>query len=144
VAYEVFERSGVRVGTPALTIAPGGRIFFNAASCRLLIETEIKTVVILWDKATNRIAVRAARTGEKNSYTVSFSRSHHSAVFAAKSFLHHIGWNGAERETLATTWNAAERMFEATLPAQYLPANPTENKGAKTKREASTRTQEKP
>jgi hypothetical protein len=120
VAYELFERTAVRVETPTLAIAPSGRVAINAAACRLLMEAGIKTVVILWDNATNKMAVKAAPKGEKNSFTVTFVRGNHSGSFTAKAFLRHIGWNAAKRERLATTWNATEKMFETTLPLKYL------------------------
>lgn len=122
MAYEMFESKSVRVDTPALSIAPGGRIAINAAAGRLLKGAGIRTVVIFWDKAKHRMAIKAAPKGERNSFAVSFTRHNHSGTFAAKSFLRHIGWCSTKRETLATTWNAAEKMFEATLPIQFLAA----------------------
>jgi hypothetical protein len=121
VAYELFKRVAVRVDTPALSIRAGGTIAINAAACRVLLEAGIKTVVILWDKATNRMAIKAAPKGEKNSFTITFS-GRHSASFRAKSFLRHVGWNASKSEALATTWNAAEKMFEVSLPAKYIGA----------------------
>ena len=120
MAYELFERRTVRVGSPALSIAPEGKIAINAAACRLLVEAGIKTVVILWDKAANRMAIKAAPKGEKSSFTVTFTSNNHSASLKAKSFLRHIGWNAPKREMLATAWNASEKMLEATLPSKYL------------------------
>ena len=128
MAYEMFQRKSVRVDTPILSIVPGGRVAINAAACRLLIEAGIKTVVILWDKATNRMAIKAAPKGEKNSFTITFAEDHHSGTLAAKSFLRHIGWNAAKREMLLTTWNTAEKMLEATLPRQYIASSATEGK----------------
>jgi hypothetical protein len=116
VAYELFKRTSIRVDTPILAIGPGGRIRINAAGCRLLAEAGVKTVVILWDKAANRMAVKAAPKGEKNSFAVSFAGGHNSGTIVVKSFLSHIGWNATKTELLPTTWNAAEKMFEATLP----------------------------
>jgi hypothetical protein len=121
VAYELFERTGVRGDAPVLSITSDARVAFNAAACRLLMEAGIKTVVILWERAKNRMAIKAAPKGEKNSFTVTFAGDNHSATFAAKSFLRHIGWNAPKREALPTTWNAVEKMFEVTLPSQYLP-----------------------
>jgi hypothetical protein len=129
VAYEMFENKSVRVDTPALSITPGGRIAINAAAGRLLMEAGIKTVVIFWDRAKHRMAIKAAPRGERNSFAVTFTRGQHSATFAAKSFLRHIGWSATKRETLDTTWNDAEKMFEATLPVQFLPAGSGAAKG---------------
>jgi hypothetical protein len=120
MGYQLFERVAVRVETPILSITPGGRIAINSAAGRLLMEAGIKTVVILWDSTKNRMAIKAAPKGEKNSFTVTFTRHNNSATFSAKSFLRHIGWNAPKREMLATTWNAKDKMFEVTLPPQYV------------------------
>jgi hypothetical protein len=143
MAYEMFERSAVRVDTPALSISPSGRLAINAAACRLLMEARIKTVVILWDEATNRMAIRAAPKGERNSFTITFT-GRHSASLRAKSFFNHIGWNAPKSETLATTWNAAEKMFEAALPPRYLAAGSTKSEKTKPKLQASMSTKERP
>jgi hypothetical protein len=132
VAYEQFERKSVRVDVPILSIAPGGRVAINAAACRLLIAAGIKNVVILWDKTANRMAVKAAPKREKNSFTVSFAKGSHSASFRAKSFLNHIGWSAPKRIGLDTTWNAAERMFEVSLPPMHLaPASSDGKRGVR-------------
>jgi hypothetical protein len=92
-------------------------------------------VVILWDKAKNRMAIKAASKGERNAFTV--TAGDHSATFAAKSFLRHIGWNAPKREMLPTSWNAAEKMFEVTLPVEYLPGTP-KDKGTRDKGRTSS------
>lgn len=119
----MFKRTSARVDTPTISIATGGKIAINAAACRVLLEAGIKTVVILWDKTSNKMAIKAAPKGDKNSFTVTFAQDHHSGSLAAKSFLRHIGWNAPKREMLPTTWNAAEKMFETTVPPQYLAAD---------------------
>jgi len=117
VAYELFERSAVRVDTPALSVAPGGRVNVNAAACRLLREAGIKTIVILWDRLNNKMALRAAPNDEKNSFTITFG-TNYSGSFRAKSFFDHIGWRATEMIVLSAKWNASEKMLEVSLPAQ--------------------------
>ena len=87
--------------------------------------------MILWDKASNRMAIKAAPKGEKNAFTVTFAKDRHSGSFAAKSFLRHIGWNSTKREMLPTTWNATEKMFETALPRQRLGGEIRSEKGTK-------------
>jgi hypothetical protein len=134
VAYELFQRTSIRVDTPTLSIALGGRVAINAAACRLLVGAGIKTVVILWDKTKYRMAIKAAPKGEKNAFTVTFAKDYHSGSFVARSFFRHIGWHALKREGLATTWNGAEKMLEATLPPEFLASSPTA-----AKRRASTK-----
>ena len=92
----------------------------NAAACRLLIQSGIKAVVILWDSANSKMAVKAAPKGEPNSFTVTFAADLHAGSFRAKSFFDHIGWHAKQRIALPTTWSAAEKMFEVSLPTQHL------------------------
>jgi hypothetical protein len=120
VAYELYERVAVRVDTPTLSVAADGKVAFNAAACRLLEDARIKTVVILWDKSTHRMAVKGAPKGDRNAFGITFTGGNHSASFTAKLFFRQIGWSARKREALATTWNAAEKMFETTVPRQYL------------------------
>jgi len=117
VAYELFERRAVRVDSPALTVALGGRVNVNAAACRLLKESGIKTVVILWDKGGSKMAIRAAPKDEKNSFTITFG-TNYSGSFRAKSFFDHIGWRATETIVLPAKWNASQKILEVSLPVQ--------------------------
>ncbi|HLW77921.1 MAG TPA: hypothetical protein VKS01_13075 [Bryobacteraceae bacterium] len=121
MAYKIFERVSARVVVPALTIAPQGRVVFNAAACRLLIESGVKHVIVLWDSEARKIGVKSGSKDDKNAFSVTFTGGH-SASFGAKSFFQHIGWSAPKRQLLETTWNPKTKMFEATLPAQFLSA----------------------
>jgi len=103
-------------------MVPEGRITLNAAACRVLMAADIKTVVVLWDKTDNKMAIKAAQEGERNSFAISFTGESHSGSLTVKSFFQHIGWHATDRQALPTTWNASEKMFEVTLPAKYLGA----------------------
>jgi hypothetical protein len=120
MAYEVFERTGVRVEAPALSITADGRMVINAAATRLLIEAGVKSVLLLWDKSNRRMAMKATKKGDKNAYAVSMSPGKYSGSLRAKAFMAHIGWRAPRREMLLATWNAKEKMFELTLPEKYL------------------------
>jgi len=80
----------------------------------------VKTVVILWDKGYNKMAIKAAPENERNAFAVSFASDSHAGTLTVKSFLQHIGWRATDRLALPTTWNAAEKMFEVTLPMKFL------------------------
>jgi hypothetical protein len=120
MAYEVFKRTGARVGTPILSITPDGRMTINAAAVRIAREARITSVLLLWDAANHRLAIKAVPRGDKNSYALSIVAASHSGSLRAKSFLGHIGWNARKRETMPMAWNEKERMFEATLPLEHL------------------------
>jgi len=119
MAYEVFKRTGARVETPTLSIAPDGRIAINAAAVRLAKEARVKSVLLLWDWTNHRLAIKMAQRSDRNSYALSIASSH-SGGLKAKSFLSYIGWKGRKRETVPAAWNEKERMFEATLPVEHL------------------------
>jgi len=120
MAYEVFKRSGTRVESPALSIVPEGRIAINAAAARIFVSLGIKSVLLLWDRAGHKLAIKAAQKADKNAYAVSIAPARHSGSLRAKSFLSYIGWNAAKREMIPAIWNEKEKMLEATLPAAHL------------------------
>ena len=136
MAYETFERTTVRVEEPALTVAPigDGRIALNAAACRLLKQSGVKMVKILWDKATCGIALQAARKSDTDAYSIAFGPQGNSASLSGKSFLRYIGWSSDRRQILPAKWDERQKMLEATLPSRFV------GKGERkeTKQEAST------
>lgn len=119
MAYELFKRGTVKVGSPTLAIAPHGKLVVNSAGCRILQEAAVKRVVLLWDRAAGKIAMRGAPKGEKYAFAISIT-SGGSGTLSAKTFLRHIGWRATERVTLPALWNEAEKMFEAVLPSKHL------------------------
>ena len=129
MAYEKFKRTAVRIESPALSLVPDGRIVLNAAAGRILIEARVKTVVLLWDEPTHRMALKATSKGDRDGYAVSMGD--HSASVRAKSFITHIGWNAPRRETMPATWNQSEKMLEAMLPPGFLKARPDSKGKAK-------------
>jgi hypothetical protein len=124
MGYEVFKRTGIRVESPTVSLVPDGRITINAAAVRILIQAGVKTVLLLWDKANNRMALKAASRADKSTYAVSMT-GHHSGSLRAKLFLVHIGWNAPNRQTLPAVWDEKEKMFEVSLPPQYLGSGKT-------------------
>jgi len=120
MAYEVFKRTGVRVEEPSISLVPDGRMALNAAAVRILIEAGVKSVLLLWDKRNNKVALKAAPKGDKYSYAVSIVRGTHSGSLRATSFFGHIGWRAPKRTLLPATWNEKDKMFEITLPPEYV------------------------
>lgn len=122
MAYEVFERTGVRVEEPTLSITPNGNIVFNAAATRILAATGAKAALLLWDGKTNRFAIKATSKGDKNAYAVTITPGHSSGSLRAMSFLNYVGWGAKRRESLPATWNEKEKMLETILPSKFLSA----------------------
>jgi hypothetical protein len=120
MAYEVFKRTAVRVEQPSLSLVPDGRIAFNAAAVRVLTGAGVKSVLLLWDKTSRKVALKAAAKGEKDCYAVSIVKGTYSGSLRAKSFLSHIGWSAPKRTMLPATWNEKEKMFAITLPREHM------------------------
>jgi len=124
MAYEVFKRTRTRIESPALSIAPAGRIGTNAAATRIFESLGVKSVLLLWDASRHKLALKAAGKGDENSYTIS-SAGHSSGRIRARSFLSHIGWRAPNSETIPASWNEKEKMLEAVLPSEYLTSEAT-------------------
>lgn len=120
MAYKTFERSSVRTEELALTVAPSGRIFLNAASGRAFEGAGVKAVKLLWDEETCRIALHATKKGDKNAYSIAHGGDSRSSIVTAKAFLRYIGWSSDRRQTVRASWDAQRKMLEAELPARFV------------------------
>lgn len=117
--YEVFERSSTRDEEPALAVVPDGRIALNAAASRLLERAGVRAVRILWDATRRGVALQGVKKGEKNSYSIVFSRGR-SATISLKAFLRHIGWSSDRRQTIPVKWDPQQKMLEAEMPSRFI------------------------
>jgi hypothetical protein len=97
----------------------------------ILLEAGIKAVLLVWDPAKNKVALKAATRSDKNAFAVSLVRDQHSGSIRAKSFLNHIGWSAQQRVVLPAIWGDRERMLEITLPREHLSID----KGSQIRRE---------
>lgn len=120
MAYEVFKRTGVRVEEPTLAITPQGTIVFNAAASRILTKAGVTAVLLLWDKSTNKFAIKATSKGDRNAYAVSPAHGRSSGSLRARMFLSYVGWGAKHRESLEVTWNEKEKMLETVLPPKFI------------------------
>jgi hypothetical protein len=125
MAYKVFTRTGARVEAPTVSITPDGRMVMNAAAVRILVGFRVTSVLLLWDEANRKVAIKAAPKGNANTFAVSIARGTSGSI-RAKSFLSHVGWNARKRARLPATWNEKEGMFEITLPIESLGSRKTE------------------
>jgi|SRR5208282_1698041 len=116
MSYEVFKRPRFRVEAPMLSLVPDGRIALNVAAVRILSEARVKSVLLLWDRANRKVALKAAQKGDTNAFAVSIVRDGHSGSVRAKLFLSHIGWSARERTMLPATWHEKDKMLEIILP----------------------------
>src|SRR5579864_8212204 len=115
--YEKFKRTRVRVDSPTVALVPKGTIALNAAASRAMSEAGAKAVVLLWDHAEKKLAVKAASKNDRDAFALSMAPGSHSATIRAKSFLNHIGWDSKERRVFGAVWDGAQKMLEADLNA---------------------------
>ena len=73
--------------------------------------------MLLWTRATHRLAIKAALKGDKNAFAVLDCTGDLLGSLRARSFLSHIGWN-AQSEKRGD--GREEKMFEVTLPLEHL------------------------
>jgi hypothetical protein len=128
--YELYQRSAVRVDSPTVAIAPGGRIIVNAAGCRILKGAGVKYAVLLWDHSARKMAIKAAARG-RDAFSITFVREGSSGSLHAAGFVRSIGWNATRRENLPAAWNEREKMFEVDLPARHLASSDDSKRKAK-------------
>lgn len=120
MAYEVFQRTAVRVDEPTLAITPDGRMVLNAAAARTFERYGVKFVLLLWDKSNLKIALKATHQDDKNAYAVSHVPSKHAMSLRAKLFLGYIGWSSSKREILPATWNDKDSKLEIALQRKHI------------------------
>jgi hypothetical protein len=120
VTYETFQRGFLRTEDPTMTVRPDGRIFFNAATSRLLKQSSVKTVRILWDRDKRGIALQSCQAGDKNAYSIAFPAGSRSPSLTAKSFMRYVGWSATRPQTMAVKWDEKNKMLEATLPPRFV------------------------
>ncbi|MGB7844398.1 MAG: hypothetical protein WBL63_02195 [Candidatus Acidiferrum sp.] len=122
MAYEIFKRTGVRVEEPTLAITSHGSIVLNVAAGRLLAAAGVTAVLLLWDRNTNKFAIKAASKGDRNAYAVTLTPGRSSGSLRAMSFLNHVGWGAKHRVSLPATWNGKKKMLETILPSKFIGA----------------------
>jgi hypothetical protein len=116
MAYEIFSRKFVRVGTPQLSLMRTGRMAFNKAATAMLTEQAVEHVLLMWDKGSNKIALRPITKKDTRAYKVHISKRDNGAGFSCISFMEHIGFDYEKgTKSFPMTWNAEQGIFEATV-----------------------------
>lgn len=116
--YELYPRNLARASAPVISVTKLGRITMNAAATRVLVQTGVANVLLLWDAAARKFALRPTEKSDSTTYQIRFARDNAGAGFSAKPFLRMIGYDFEKTRALPTTWNEAEGMFEVTLPQE--------------------------
>jgi hypothetical protein len=117
MAYEIFTRKRSRISTPAVSISSTGRIGLNQGSSAIFQKNAIQFVLLLWDADEHRMALRAIVKKDARAYGVSYAKS--CAMFSAKTFFEHIGYQMTETRSFPAMWNETENILEINIPAEH-------------------------
>jgi len=113
MAFEVFEHRGRTFsGTPLLSISKNGMFSLNGAA-RTQRFKKTERVILLYDRETNRVAVKPIKKERPNAYKISSKNG--LAMFAATSFLKYykIDYNRTRKYVLA--WDETLKAAVADL-----------------------------
>jgi hypothetical protein len=120
MAYEVFSRNSIqRQGAPAVSFMQIGRISFNKAAAKIFQDQGAEHVVLLWDSAANKVAIRPISKTDPRAYKLNRTGREgkgSSVGFSAVTFFDHIGFdykNGTR--SFPVEWNAEQGMLEIKL-----------------------------
>lgn len=118
MGYEIFTKDIVRTGSPRITLNTFGRVGINQIGTKLLQDNAVEFVLLLWDKNTNKIALRRISKKDKRAYTISFAKRGNGAGFSAKTFFMHIGYDFSKTRSYHAEWNESEVMLEIDLEVE--------------------------
>lgn len=116
--YEVFERKTPRMGIPTMTFTKIGQIAFNQPSARVLQKETVETVLLLWDTAEKKLAMKTtSNKKDPRAYTIRYNDKGNGASFSAKTFLDHVGIDYSQRKAIPININTnSEYFLEVSIP----------------------------
>jgi len=114
MAFEVFTREFVRSSAPKVTITSLGRFSINNGATALL-KTNGPTewVLLLWDSATNRVAIQPTKKGDIRAYPLKAygPKGRSGTGFSAVTFLNHIKYDWSATHSFAAEWEGNMLVF---------------------------------
>jgi hypothetical protein len=119
--YEIFERKTPRIGVPTVSFTKIGQIAFNQAAARILQKESIETILLMWDAAAKKIAMKVtSNKKDQRAYTIRYNNKGNGASFSAKTFLDHIGVDLTGRRAIPITINLNSELFvEVEVPETF-------------------------
>lgn len=124
MSYEIFEKTIRRDTEPRVTISTLGRLQFNASASKTLYKHNVESVLLLWDKAVRKVAIKSKSGKDERAYSMRYAKKGKGAGFAAKTFLEWCDYDYSETKSYPCEWNEAESMFEVSLPPAAAPKAP--------------------
>lgn len=115
--FETFERKREHCDNPmTISISPYGKFAFNKPASDLLKAKNINSVVLLFDKESKKIGIRAPKNLNEADYKLSNSQHKTYLVFCSQAFLKHISYPLKRTRSFPVTWNDEAQMYVITLP----------------------------
>jgi hypothetical protein len=115
MAFEVFTREFVRSSAPKVTITSLGRFSINnGASALLKTNPQTEWVLLLWDGATNRVAIQPVKKGDIRAYPLKAygPKGRSGTGFSAVTFLNFINYDWSETRSFAAEWTEGMLVFK--------------------------------
>lgn len=122
MAFEVFTRNFTRTTAPKVTITNFGRIAINNSASDKLAKNHDGFVVLLWDKATNRVGIQPVKREDTRTYPLKAygPKGRSGTGFSAVTFLNFINYDWSETRSFPAEWNQTENMLIFGIPQEHL------------------------
>ena len=123
--YEIFTKKTPRMGNPVMSFSKIGQIAFNQTASRLLQKHEIENVLLMWDSAESKMAIKStSNKKDPRAYRLRYNEKGNGASFSAKTFLDYVGIDYTERKPIPIDLNPDSEIFlEVKLPEECLKRN---------------------
>ena len=120
VSYTIFDQKKTRIGRPAVTINPAGRIYFNQEAAGWLAAHRVKRILLMWHSDALMIGIRAGRNNDARAYSLAYSDRGGGASVTAKSFLNWIGFSSDRPVTTEAELNDEKTLIEFEVPEECI------------------------
>src|SRR5580704_16662343 len=110
MSYELFDSKSIRIGSPAITIQPDGRVALNADVGDILASLGAKYAQILWNRENLKLAIRPLSKRDARAFKLTFLKGKRGGSLSARSFLNYIQWRQEGSLTTPVHWNEKEGL----------------------------------
>ncbi len=126
MAFEVYTREYVRTTSPKVSISTFGRISLNRSATEFLSKTYTGFVILLWDKATNRVGIQAAKKEDDRTYSLKAygPKGKTGSGFSAVTFLNFIKYDWSKTRSFTAEWSASDNMLVFGILPENLSGHP--------------------
>lgn len=126
MAFEVFTRDFVRTTAPKVTITSLGRFAINNTASTMLRGDGDHFVLLLWDKASNRVGIQPTKKEDTRTYPLKAygPKGRSGTGFSAVTFLNFINYDWSKTRSFSVGWSASDKMLIFEIPDECLTGKP--------------------